>query len=561
MQRVISIGIQGFEKIRTENYFYVDKTGFIKEWWETGADVTLITRPRRFGKTLNMDMLNCFFSNRYKDRGDLFEGLSIWEEEKYHSLQGTYPVIFLSFAWVKEENAEAAKCKIKELIARLYEDNRYLLEGSLLSENEKKMYLNMTAYMNDTEATFALNSLCMYLNRYYGKKVLLFLDEYDTPMQEAYLGGYWNDFAGFMRSMFNSVFKTNPYLERAVMTGITRISKESMFSDLNNLQVITVTSDKYNTCFGFTEKEVFQALDEFGLSDERENVKKWYDGFVFGSQRDIYNPWSITGFLDSRKYQSYWTATSSNNMAGRLIQTASAEVKKQMEELLQGKEIVVHFDEQIVFTQLDTNETAIWSLLMASGYLRAECVEYLGETRKPWYHLKITNLETKDMFETMFAAWFQASGSGYHNFVRALLQDDVEMMNYYMNRVASDTFSYFDVGGQGSGLEETERFYHGFVLGLMAEQTDNYILKSNRESGFGRYDVMMIPKKDGLPAIIMEFKVRNPGKEKTLEETVQTALNQIEDKKYDVELISGGIPAEKIRHYGFAFDGKTVLIG
>ena len=423
------------------------------------------------------------------------------------------------------------------------------------------MYLNMTAYMNDTEATFALNSLCMYLNRYYGKKVLLFLDEYDTPMQEAYLGGYWNEFAGFMRSMFNSVFKTNPYLERAVMTGITRISKESMFSDLNNLQVITVTSDKYNTCFGFTEKEVFQALDEFGLSDERENVKKWYDGFVFGSQRDIYNPWSITGFLDSRKYQSYWTATSSNNMAGRLIQTASAEVKKQMEELLQGKEIVVHFDEQIVFTQLDTNETAIWSLLMASGYLRAECVEYLGETRKPWYHLKITNLETKDMFETMFAAWFQASGSGYHNFVRALLQDDVEMMNYYMNRVASDTFSYFDVGGQGSGLEETERFYHGFVLGLMAEQTDNYILKSNRESGFGRYDVMMIPKKDGLPAIIMEFKVRNPGKEKTLEETVQTALNQIEDKKYDVELISGGIPAEKIRHYGFAFDGKTVLIG
>ena len=221
--------------------------------------------------------------------------------------------------------------------------------------------------MNDTEATFALNSLCMYLNRYYGKKVLLFLDEYDTPMQEAYLGGYWNEFAGFMRSMFNSVFKTNPYLERAVMTGITRISKESMFSDLNNLQVITVTSDKYNTCFGFTEKEVFQALDEFGLSDERENVKKWYDGFVFGSQRDIYNPWSITGFLDSRKYQSYWTTTSSNNMAGRLIQTASAEVKKQMEELLQGKEIVVHFDEQIVFTQLDTNETAIWSLLMASG--------------------------------------------------------------------------------------------------------------------------------------------------------------------------------------------------
>ena len=559
MNKVISIGNQGFDKIRENDYFYVDKTGFIKEWWESGDDVTLITRPRRFGKTLNMDMLKCFFSNQYTGRADLFEGLSIWKEEKYRELQGQYPVIFVSFADVKERDYESAVRKIKHILVDLYLQYEFLKKN--FSESEQMGYRQISYNMDNVAAQDALKSLAALLSSYYGKKAIILLDEYDTPMQEAYIHGYWEEFTGFMRSMFNATFKTNPYLERAVMTGITRISKESMFSDLNNLQVITVTSDKYNTCFGFTEKEVFQALDEFGLSDERENVKKWYDGFVFGSQRDIYNPWSITGFLDSRKYQSYWTATSSNNMAGRLIQTASAEVKKQMEELLQGKEIVVHFDEQIVFTQLDTNETAIWSLLMASGYLRAECVEYLGETRKPWYHLKITNLETKDMFETMFAAWFQASGSGYHNFVRALLQDDVEMMNYYMNRVASDTFSYFDVGGQGSGLEETERFYHGFVLGLMAEQTDNYILKSNRESGFGRYDVMMIPKKDGLPAIIMEFKVRNSGKEKTLEETVQTALNQIEDKKYDVELISGGIPAEKIRHYGFAFDGKKVLIG
>lgn len=561
MKKIVSIGNQGFEDIRINDNFYVDKTAFIKEWWEARDIVTLITRPRRFGKTLNVDMLKCFFSNKYAGRQDLFEGLSIWEEEKYRKLQGEYPVISLSFADVKQTNYIDAVKMIKFIISDAFREYRDIMQSDRFTETDRQRFEMVNPTMDDVTAQRALKELGGYLETYYGRKVILFLDEYDTPMQEAYVGGYWDEFTAFIRSLFNSTFKTNPYLERAVMTGITRISKESMFSDLNNLQVITVTSDKYNTCFGFTEKEVFQALDEFGLSDERENVKKWYDGFVFGSQRDIYNPWSITGFLDSRKYQSYWTATSSNNMAGRLIQTASAEVKKQMEELLQGKEIVVHFDEQIVFTQLDTNETAIWSLLMASGYLRAECVEYLGETRKPWYHLKITNLETKDMFETMFAAWFQASGSGYHNFVRALLQDDVEMMNYYMNRVASDTFSYFDVGGQGSGLEETERFYHGFVLGLMAEQTDNYILKSNRESGFGRYDVMMIPKKDGLPAIIMEFKVRNPGKEKTLEETVQTALNQIEDKKYDVELISGGIPAEKIRHYGFAFDGKTVLIG
>ena len=559
MNKVISIGNQGFDKIRENDYFYVDKTGFIKEWWESGDDVTLITRPRRFGKTLNMDMLKCFFSNQYTGRADLFEGLSIWKEEKYRELQGQYPVIFVSFADVKERDYESAVRKIKHILVDLYLQYEFLKKN--FSESEQMRYRQISYNMDNVAAQDALKSLAALLSSYYGKKAIILLDEYDTPMQEAYIHGYWEEFTGFMRSLFNATFKTNPYLERAVMTGITRVSKESLFSDLNNLRVVTTTSDAYRTCFGFTEKEVFTALDSYGKSGEKENVKKWYDGFVFGSEKDIYNPWSITEFLKEGRYQTYWVATSSNGMVSKLIQTASSEVKTKMEELLQGGEIVENFDEQIVFNQLDVNESAIWSLLMASGYLKAVEVEYRGEEMEPWYHLKITNLETKDMFETMFAAWFQASGSGYHNFVRALLQDDVEMMNYYMNRVASDTFSYFDVGGQGSGLEETERFYHGFVLGLMAEQTDNYILKSNRESGFGRYDVMMIPKKDGLPAIIMEFKVRNPGKEKTLEETVQTALNQIEDKKYDVELISGGIPAEKIRHYGFAFDGKTVLIG
>lgn len=556
MKKQLSIGIQGFDKLRTEDYYYIDKSDFISEWWENGDDVTLITRPRRFGKTLNMDMVRCFFSNHYKDRGDLFEGLSIWKDEKYRKLQGTYPVIFLSFAGIKETTLSGAKFQIKTLISRLYQENHYLTDSDLLSNTEKKSFENITPYMEDSETTFALNTLCMYLTRYYNQKVIILLDEYDTPMQEAYMGGYWDEFTSFIRSLFNSTFKTNPYLERAIMTGITRVSKESIFSDLNNLNVVTTTSEQYATCFGFTETEVFQALDDFGLSPEQQMVKQWYDGFIFGSQKDIYNPWSITNFLKHRKLRPYWASTSSNQLVSRLIRTASSRIKEQMEELLLGNEISVTFDEQIVFHQLDQNENAIWSLLMAAGYLKPEQVEYRGELLEPWYYLKITNKETRAMFVGMFKNWFLQKDSSYSQFMQALLLGDTEAMNYFMNRLCLATFSYFDVG-----QDEPEKFYHGFVLGLMAEQMENYTLKSNRESGFGRYDVMLIPKKENLPAIIMEFKSKSRMYTETLEEALQKALQQIEEKNYDAELLALGIPKDHIRHYGFAFEGKKVLIG
>ena len=561
MRKTISIGKQSFSSLREKNYFFVDKSYFIKEWWEKGDDITLITRPRRFGKTLNMSMLDCFFSNKYANRADLFEGLSIWQDGEYRKLQGTYPVIFLSFAAVKAGNLKDAKTQIKQEIARLYEENRYLLESNVLSDNERKIYNSTTIQMDDTTAQNALKTLSVWMERYYGKKVIILLDEYDTPMQEAYVQGYWDEFTSFVRSLFNASFKTNPYLERAIMTGITRVSKESIFSDLNNLRVVTTTSNLYADCFGFTEEEVFAALDEYGMGDKKNEVKQWYDGFTFGEHRDIYNPWSITNYLDEGRLYPYWASTSSNGLVSRLIRTASADVKEKMEDLLRGQTITVNFDEQIVYNQLDDNEEAIWSLLLASGYLKVQNIDYRGITLEPWYTLDITNIETLSMFMTMFRGWFKNKDANYNDFVKALLKGSLKEMNIYMNDVALATFSSFDTGKKPSEKSQPERFYHGFVLGLLVELRDRYQIRSNRESGYGRYDVMLTPVTEVDDAIVIEFKVHEPDEEETLKDTVRVALGQITEKNYDAELLTQGISADRIRHYGFAFEGKKVLIG
>ena len=560
MNQTISIGKQDFVSLRENHYFYIDKTDFIRQWWENADDITLITRPRRFGKTLNMNMLNCFFSRQYENRGDLFKGLSIWTDQKYQKLQGSYPVIFISFADVKQNNYKDAIQKIKNIIVDVYRQHRYLNKEDCFTENEKQQMMEITEKMDDVTAQDALKNLSSYLNLLYGKKVLIFLDEYDTPMQEAYINGYWDEFTGFMRGLFNATFKTNPYLERAVMTGITRVSKESVFSDLNNLTVITTTSDQYADCFGFTEEEVFKTLDQFGMSDKKQIVKQWYDGFSFGPFKDIYNPWSITNYLKEKKLRPYWASTSSNGLISKLLQSASANMKTQLEELLNGKQIIVNFDEQIIFGQLEQDENAVWSLLVASGYLKVEEIEYKGMTLEPWYHLAITNLETISMFSNMFKGWFATASANYNEFIKAMLGGNVKAMNLYMNDIALATFSSFDVGKHFSQRSQPERFYHGFVLGLLVEVRDLYEIRSNRESGYGRYDVMLIPKTKENDGIILEFKVKE-SEEKTLEETVQMALAQIESKKYDAELLELGVSKEHIRHYGFAFEGKKVLIG
>ena len=561
MARRIAIGAQDYASMREKNCFYVDKTSFIREWWDSEDAVTLITRPRRFGKTLNMSMLNYFFSNKYADRGDLFEGLDIWKDEKYRKIQGTYPVIFLSFALVKYNDFETTKKIINGLLVEMYIQNKWMLENERFTDEDRNFFKQVNENMDDATATQAIRRLCEWMYRYYGQKCIVLLDEYDTPMQEAYVNGFWDDLTAYFRALFNSTFKTNPSLERGIMTGITRISKESIFSGLNNLTVITTTSDKYATAFGFMEEEVFAAMDEQGIpAEEKENVKRWYDGFTFGKVTDIYNPWSVTMYLDEGKYDTHWANTSGNGPVGKLIREGDKEIKSDFEELLKDGVIEAEIDEQIVFNQLSKNRNAIWSLLLASGYLKVEGIIREHTDDVPVYRLKLTNFEVKRMFDKMIKGWFEENFA-FNDFVSAMFRGNVREMNRYMNDVALTTFSYFDVGNRPSGRKEPERFYHGFVLGLLVDNAKNYVVKSNRESGYGRYDVVMEPKNGNDVAVIMEFKVFDTeDEEETLADTAANALKQIEEKKYDTDLLNRGIPAENILKYGFAFEGEKCLI-
>ncbi len=550
MGRTISIGNQSFVDIREHGDFIVDKTAFIREWWLARDQVTLITRPRRFGKTLNLSMLEAFFSTRFAGRADLFEGLEVWRDEEMRALQGTMPVIFLSFADVMGSGYPAVRGRARRVLVDAFKVHAAELGLNPEDWDGPEPPYGISPDMDDATAASAIKLLCSLLERKTGKKPIVLLDEYDTPMQEAWTGGFWDKAVGFMRPLLNSTFKTNPSLGRGMLTGITRVSKESIFSDLNNLRVVTTTTEEYETSFGFTEDEVFAAMDEMGRAD-RAGVKQWYDGFVFGRTPDIYNPWSIVNYLKEGTLKPYWANTSGNALVSSCIARGDKTLKDDFRTLLDGGSITRPIDEQVVFSQLAENPDAVWSLLLASGYLK--CTDF----EDGWHDyrtLTVTNLETMRMLEKTVGGWFAQFQGPYDEFCQAMLAGDVEAMDAYLSDVAHESFSHFDTGRRAA-----ESFYHGFVLGLVVDLRGRYLVESNRESGFGRFDVALVPQDPTRdPGVILEFKTCSKGQ--TLEQACQAALEQIADKRYAASLVARGVPAERILAYGIAFQGKETLV-
>ncbi|WP_036609460.1 AAA family ATPase [Oribacterium sp. P6A1] len=553
MLKTVGLGLQDYEKVITENAFYVDKTYFINEWWQSKDDITLITRPRRFGKTLMLSTVEKFFSERQGNNEELFDGLSISQDTEMMKECGKWPVLFVSFASVKAETYKGALQQFNWLFTEWIAQNTWLTDK--MGDKDLEFYKKVSYDMDEKTACQCLNTFCRWLSDFYNKKVIILIDEYDTPMQEAYVNGYWDEISGYMRNMFNSTLKTNPNLQKALLTGITRVSRESLFSDLNNLKIVTISSDKYADCFGFTEKEVFEALEAYGYSSEKKKVKEWYDGFKFGNTEDIYNPWSIISFLQEGKYEPYWANTSSNSLVSKLVREGSVEIKKAFEDLLNDGVIQTKIDEQLVYGEITGNKNAIWSLLFSAGYLKPVSIE--GEGNMAVYSLKLTNHEVKDSFSLLVERWFENAGENYSYFVKALLEGNIDDMTDTLSEICESMISTFD----GSGKAAPENFYHGLVIGLLVELRGRYEIKSNRESGLGRYDVMLRPKDKKDNAVIIEFKSkRRSDNGRTLDELCDIALKQIEDKKYETELLEAGYSKDRIIKLAFAFEGKELLI-
>lgn len=555
----VGLGYQNFLDFVCGKRFYVDKTHFIPEWLASDARITLITRPRRFGKSMLLSTVRTFFDPMYADHPEYFKKLQVWKDKDCRRLFGTIPVISVSFGSCKGNDFAQAMRGVTLGLYNMYIQHEYLRESPKLSEEEKAEYRRIVASFSEQRTEYveiSIQKLCELLYKHYGKFPIILMDEYDTPLLEAYTDGYWDETINTFRQLFHTTFKENDFFYRAIITGVTRISKNSLFSDLNNLEVDTVTCDAYSDCFGFTEQEVMDAFKCQDIDTIRD-VKAMYDGFTIGRHQDIYNPWSICNYMRQRELIGYWVNTSSNKLVGDIIRRYPVESKYEIERLMAGEKVHKRINEGITFQYLEGDENSLWSLLLAVGYIKAENIVRSVDGIE--CDVSVTNREVMAMFKTEILGMFHNGWSAYGRFAEALLAHKMELMNEYLQTITYTSISYFDVA-DGPKERTPENFYHGLVLGLIVSLRDRYRIVSNRESGRGRYDIAMYPLQENTDAFIMEFKVQDRKKETDLEQTAKNALQQIVDKNYEADLLAAGVPEERIYKLGFAFAGKDVLV-
>jgi Protein of unknown function (DUF1703)./Predicted AAA-ATPase. len=556
MKKKIQIGTSDFKKLIGGNNFFVDKSLLIKEFIENGADIILTPRPRRFGKTLNLSMLKYFFDIRTKEETkDLFNGLKIKNEKEIIKLQGEYPVIFITFKNQKHRNYDEFIDGMSLLIFNLYREYDYLLESNKLSNLDKNKYEKiLNGKFNVAELENSINDLMYYLNKHYGKKVMLLIDEYDVPIQEAYIRGYYDEMIILVRNLLTAALKDNMYLEKSMITGILRVAKESIFSGLNNLQVNTILGLKFTDKFGFTEEEISELLTYYGLQDKSDDIKKWYNGYIFGG-KIIYNPWSVLNYIDNNEvgFMPYWINSSSNDLIKRILLKGDNNMKLELEELIEGNTINKVIDDSIVMSEVEDSNENIWSFLLMSGYLKAVKTENIEGILN--CELKIPNQEVLIFYNNLIKKWFieTLTNQKYELMLNTLITGDIKIFAGLFKEFVINNLSYFDISGK-----EPERVYHAFVLGMLVSLSKDYEVKSNKESGYGRYDVMIIPKDISKIGIIIEFKKIDYFLDDTIEEATKEALKQIEDKKYAQELLSKRI--KDIIKLAIVFKGKEVKV-
>lgn len=547
----IGIGISDFKRLRVRDNYFIDKSLYIKEIIDNQASVILVTRPRRFGKTLNMSMLRYYFDCTEKDNKELFKGLKIMEqEEKYTSKLGNYPVIYMTLKDVQDRNYENMLLDMKTEVLNVYQEHRYLLDSEKIYEEEKEKIKEILFGREDEVALKnSIRELTKYLNRHHGKPVMLLVDEYDVPLQNAYVEGYYEEAIKFFKTFYGITFKDNPYLEKTIITGVSRVAKESIFSGANNFKVFTVLDNEFSDDFGITSEEMKKIEEDFQIEEDREDIKKLYDGYTIGNTQGIYNPWSILNYLTDRKLVPYWVNTSSNDLI-KLILKNSTTVKEKIERLLKDESIEVKIDQETVIVGIEKNEDNIWGLLLGTGYLK---VTKVVDAFKKIYQVEIPNYEIKFLFEDIIDDWFRDKviGNDLNTILKDLVTLNLEEFEEKFEILVMQMFSYMDVG-----QNTAENFYHAFVLGMLVGLKDSYYVNSNRESGMGRYDIMLEPKDKTANSFIMEFKVHKEEKEKSIEETIENAKKQIEDRKYEESLQERGFT--NITKMVFAFQGKKV---